>query len=59
MTYLDDSPDELAGRPQVLPSASTAADAIEALTRSQLQHVLDAHDRKLKVYESLRASTTS
>jgi len=39
---------------------TAAADAIEALTLSQLEHALDAHRRKLKIYErASRASTTS
>jgi hypothetical protein len=32
-----------------------AASAIEALTLSQLEHALDAHRRKLKIYESLKS----
>jgi len=34
---------------------TAAADAIEALTLSQLEHALDAHRRKLKIYESLKS----
>jgi len=37
------------------PPPTAAADAIEALTLSQLEHALDAHRRKLKVYESLKS----
>ncbi len=32
-----------------------SAGAIEALTLSQLEHALDAHRRKLKIYESLKS----
>lgn len=34
---------------------TAAADAIEALTLSQLEHALDAHRRKLRIYESLKS----
>lgn len=34
---------------------TAAANAIEALTLSQLEHALDAHRRKLKIYESLKS----
>lgn len=34
------------------PPPTVASDAIEALTLSQLEHALDAHRRKLKIYES-------
>lgn len=34
---------------------TAAAGAIEALTLSQLEHALDAHRRKLKIYESLKS----
>ncbi|WPB86385.1 ATP-binding protein [Sediminicoccus rosea] len=35
--------------------STSAADAIQKLTRSQLEHALDAHHRGLKVYESLKS----
>ena len=34
---------------------TAAAHAIHALTRSQLEHALDAHRRELKIYESLKS----
>jgi hypothetical protein len=39
----------------VLPGASNAEQFIRELTRSQLEHALDAHVRGLKVYESLQS----
>src|SRR5580704_9039671 len=55
MADLEESPKELAGQLVVFPAPSTAADTIEALTRSLLEHALDAHHRKLKTYESLKS----
>ncbi|RWP38749.1 DUF3883 domain-containing protein [Mesorhizobium sp.] len=51
MADLVESPGEVA----IFPVLATAADAIEALTLSQLEHALDAHHRKLKIYESLKS----
>ncbi|RUX03770.1 ATP-binding protein, partial [Mesorhizobium sp. M8A.F.Ca.ET.059.01.1.1] len=55
MADLDEPPDEVADREMIFATTSTAGDAIEALTRSQLEHALDAHHRKLKIYESLKS----
>lgn len=54
MDDLEESPEESAGQLVVFPASSTAADTIDALTRSLLEHALDAHHRKLKTYESLK-----
>lgn len=39
----------------VVPQLTPAAEVIERLTSSQLEHALDAHRRGLKVYESLKS----
>ncbi|MCA6098158.1 sacsin N-terminal ATP-binding-like domain-containing protein [Bradyrhizobium australafricanum] len=54
MDDFEESPEELAGQLVAFPAPSTAADTIDALTRSLLEHALDAHHRKLKTYESLK-----
>jgi hypothetical protein len=54
MDDLEESAEELAGQLVVFPAPSTTADTIDALTRSLLEHALDAHRRKLKTYESLK-----
>lgn len=38
-----------------IPILASAAEAIEALTRSQLEHALDANRRNLRIYESLKS----
>ncbi|PBN42255.1 ATP-binding protein [Sphingobium sp. D43FB] len=55
MADVEDTLIEVTGEAIVIPTLSAAADAIEALTLSQLEHVLDAHRRKLKIYESLKS----
>ncbi|WP_349437397.1 hypothetical protein [Pararhizobium sp. A13] len=50
MAYLDEPLNSVAEK-----ANATAAGAIEALTRSQLGHALDAHYRNVKVYESLKS----
>jgi hypothetical protein len=51
MAY-ENSPATSAGATIILPSA---ADTINAITRSQLEHALDANRRGLRVYESLKS----
>lgn len=55
MADLDASPIDVADQAIVISAPSAAAEAIEALTRSQLEHALDAHRRGLKIYESLKS----
>lgn len=55
MADLDKRPGGAASDTVDYPAPAAAADAIEALTLSQLEHALDAHRRKLKIYESLKS----
>lgn len=50
-----DEPLGVKDQPIVTAATTIAAGEIEALTRSQLEHALDAHYRKLKIYESLKS----
>ncbi|MEQ1403589.1 hypothetical protein ABK249_01470 [Neorhizobium sp. Rsf11] len=51
MAYAEASVETL----DLIPPTASAADAIGAATRSQLEHVIDAHRRGLRVYESLKS----